>query len=136
MSEGSNLSGVSARCAWEEGAESDWDDDDDDEDNDNHAGKPAEKTTKSSPAKKVIGKCHNKDASPRQLPPSSSSRPPQHQQHPQHDSDPNEDIEDSDEFDDDDEDDDDDDDDDDVPLGAEGVFPESDSEDERNDSIR
>ena len=33
-------------------------------------------------------------------------------------------------------DDDEDDDDDDVPLGAEGVFPESDSEDETNSSIR
>lgn len=132
VSEGSNLSGVSARCAWEEGAESDWDDDDDEDDDEDAAarenGESRPIVKASSPSKKTnVIKNNIKDASPRQQ--QQSRRPPSN--HLQHDSDPNEDIEDSDEYDDEDEDDDDD-----VPLGAEGVFPESDSEDERNDSIR
>lgn len=132
VSEGSNLSGVSARCAWEEGAESDWDDDDEDDDDDGEANPSFNE--KLTPPKKNGNNNHvarnSKETSSLQQARSQPPPRPRPNQHHQNDSDPNEDISDSDEYDDED------DDDDDVPLGAEGVFPESDSEDETSDSIR
>lgn len=117
VSEGSNLSGVSARCAWDEATESDWEDDDDDDD----ANVPINRNNSTS-TKNQHSKPHNPMTT------NNSNQPLRRsQQQPQHDSDPNEDIEDSDEFDEED---------DDVPLGAEGVFPESDSEDETNSAMR